>query len=154
LNADEKLKSFLNGIDEYITSKNIVPHEINEQVAISESFTLEQLDKLTQDECFNHSFQLYQYIDHLSKERAKCENVVRWCENNLQKIISHCIQDEHWDKYDKYEFKVATIMRNNELVSRINDWKISAEGRLENIKSREYNVRKKAEVLTEKGKRR
>ena len=56
--------------------------------------------------------------------------------------------------YVKHDTKVATIIRNNEIAGRINEWKLTAEGRLENLKSREYNVRRKADILIEKGKRR
>ena len=36
---------------------------------------------------------------------------------------------------------------------KINEWKLTAESRLDRIKNREYNIRKKADILIEKGKR-
>lgn len=153
MNAADRLKNFLDGIDAYISAKNVVATAFNQDFAIAETLTLEDMDKLTQQDCFNHAYQLYQFADHVAKEKAHCENVVRWCNNNLQSIISFEVHSGEWGEYTKHETKVATILRNDELANRINDWKMTAEGRLENIKSREYNVRRKADILFEKGKR-
>ena len=153
MNAADRLKQFLDGIDSYITAKNVVVTKFNPEFALAETLTLEQMEKLTQDECFNFAYQLYQFADHVSNERAHCENVVRWCKNSLQSIISEALNSGVWDQYAKHDTKVATILRNDELANKINEWKMTAEGRLENVKSREYNVRRKADILIEKGKR-
>jgi len=153
LNAADRLKQFLDGIDTYITAKNVVATKFNPEFALAETLSLEQMDKLTQDECFNYAYQLYQFADHVSSERAHCENVVRWCKNTLQSIISEALSSGVWDQYAKHDTKVATILRNDELAAKINEWKMTAEGRLDNVKSREYNVRRKADILIEKGKR-
>jgi len=151
--AADRLKEFLDGIESYITAKNITPSKFAPEFALADSLSTEQLERLTQDDCFNFAYHLYQYADHLARERAHCENVARWCDNSLQSIIAEAIPDMMGD-YVKHDTKVATIIRNNEIAGRINEWKLTAEGRLENLKSREYNVRRKADILIEKGKRR
>ena len=151
--AADRLKEFLDGIESYITAKNITPSKFAPEFALADSLSTEQLERLTQDDCFNFAYHLYQYADHLARERAHCENVARWCDNSLQGIIAEAIPDMMGD-YVKHDTKVATIIRNNEIAGRINEWKLTAEGRLENLKSREYNVRRKADILIEKGKRR
>tara|TARA_B100001059_G_C17835119_1_gene587530 strand:- start:4857 stop:5321 length:465 start_codon:yes stop_codon:yes gene_type:complete len=153
LTAAERLKEFLDGIEAYITAKNITPTKFNPEFAVAETLSLSNLDKLTQDDCFGYAYQLMQYVDHVGTERAQCENVIRWCENSLQSIISEALNSGVWDTYAKHETKVATILRNDDLARKINEWKLTAQGRLENIKSREYNVRRKADILFEKGKR-
>ncbi len=153
MTAAERLKDFLDGIDRYISGKNITPSKFNPEFAIAETLSLENIEKLTQDDCFGHAYQLMQYVDHVGTERAQCENVIRWCENSLQSIISEAITGGAWDTYAKHETKVATILRNDDLAKKINEWKLTAQGRLENIKSREYNIRRKADILFEKGKR-
>lgn len=112
-----------------------------------------KLDSLTQQECFEYAFMLMQYADHIGTERAKTQNVIRWCENSLQKMIAQEIEDGEWDTYVKYETKVGQILRNNNVASKINEWKITAEGRLEHLQQRDYNVRRKSDILMEKGKR-
>jgi len=151
--AADRLKEFLDGIESYITAKNITPSKFAPEFALADSLSTEQLERLTQDDCFNFAYHLYQYADHLARERAHCENVARWCDNSLQSIIAEAIPDMMGD-YVKHDTKVATIIRNNEIAGKINEWKLTAEGRLENLKSREYNVRRKADILIEKGKRR
>ena len=153
LTAAERLKEFLDGIQAYITAKNITPTKFKPEFALAETLTLANLDRLTQGECFGYAYQLMQYVDHVGTERAQCENVIRWCENSLQSIISEALSSGVWDTYAKHETKVATILRNDDLARKINEWKLTAQGRLENIKSREYNVRRKADILFEKGKR-
>ena len=154
MNAADRLKHFLDGIDAYISAKNVVSTVFNPEFAISETLTMEDMDKLTQQDCFNHAYQLYQFADHVAKEKAYCENVIRWCKNSLQSIISSELNSGQWGEYTKHETKVATILRNSDIANKINEWNMTAEGRLENIKSREYNVRRKADILFEKGKRR
>ena len=56
-------------------------------------------------------------------------------------------------QFMKYETKVDLIKRNNIIAKNINEWLMTAESRLEMLKSREYNVRRKADILIEKGKR-
>lgn len=153
MNAADRLKHFIDGIDAYVTAKNITPTSFNPEFAIAETFSIEQLQRLTQDECLNYAYQLFQYADHLSHERAHCENVLRWCDSNLQSIIAEELNTGIWGQYAKHETKVSTILRDNEVAYKINEWKLTAEGRLENLKSREFNVRRKADILIEKGKR-
>ena len=154
MNAADRLKQFLEGIESYITAKNITPTKFNTDFAMAETLSMEDLEKLTQNECFSYAYQLYQFADHVSNEKAHCENVLRWCNSSLQSIISEAINGGVWDQYAKHDIKVATILRNDDLANKINEWKMTAEGRLESIKSREYNVRRKADILIEKGKRR
>lgn len=153
MNLADRLKEFNAGINSYKTAKNITPSPFNPEFAIADSLSLEDLEKLTQDDCFNYAYQLYQYAECMGKERAECENVLNWCETNLQSILSELLTSGIWDQYAKHEVKVATILRNDSLARMVNEWKMTAQGRLEHVKSREYNLRRKAEILIEKGKR-
>ena len=97
LTAAERLKEFLDGIEAYITAKNITPTKFNPEFAMAEILSLVNLEKLTQGECFAYAYQLMQYVDHIGTERAQCENVIRWCENSLQSIISEALGSGVWD---------------------------------------------------------
>jgi len=153
LNAADRLKHFLDGVDTYISCRNLSPTKFSEEFVLAEMLSLEQMDKLTKDECFNFAFMLYQYADHIASEKASQETVVNWCENSLNSIISTEIQ-EMAGEYLKHEIKVATILRNNDLAKKIKEWQDVAKARLAKTSSREYNIRRKAEILFEKGKRR
>lgn len=152
MNAADRLQKFLDGIQQYITGANIAPTNFTTEFAIAETLTLDKMEKLTQDDCFNYAYQLYQYADHIAWCRSQSENVVRWCKENLGSIVaSEVTQIEV--QFMKYETKVDLIKRENDIARNINEWLMTAESRLELLKSREYNVRRKADILIEKGKR-
>ena len=153
MKAAERLKEFLDGIDAYITARNLAPTPFNAEFAVAETLSMKDMQNLTQEECFGYAYQLMQYVDHVASERAQCENVTRWCNSNLQSIIADALTGGEWDQYAKHETKVATILRNDLVANKINEWLLTAEGRLEKIKTREYNIRRKADILFEKGKR-
>lgn len=153
MKAAERLKEFLDGIDSYITAKGLTPTAMKAEFAIAETLSMEDMQNLTQEECFGYAYQLMQYVDHVASERAQCENVIRWCKSNLQSLIADALTGGEWDQYAKHETKVATILRNDLVANKINEWQLTAEGRLEKIKTREYNIRRKADILFEKGKR-
>ena len=99
MNAAERLKEFLDGIDAYITARNLSPTKFNPEFAIAETLSIEDMQNLTQEECFSYAYQLMQYVDHVASERAQCENVVRWCNSNLQSIISSALLDRDWETF-------------------------------------------------------
>ena len=152
LNAKDRLQEFLLGIDTYISCKSLSPTPFKADFALAETMSLEDMEKLTGDECFNLAFQMYQYADHVATEKAQQESVVRWCENSLNTIIASERQDMAGE-YLKHEIKVATILSNHDLAKKSNEWKIVAESRLGKIQSREYNIRRKADILMDKGRR-
>jgi len=153
LNSQEQLEHFLRGIDTYILGSHIASAKLNPECMIPETLDSLKLDNLTQHECFEYAYLLMQYADHIGTERAKTQNVIRWCEDSLQKIIGQEIEDGEWSKYEKHEVKVGQILRNNHIAYKINEWKMTAEGRMEHLQQRDYNVRRKADILMEKGKR-
>ena len=138
--------------DDYINLKNLQPTKFNPEFAIAETFSLDRMGKLTRDECFDYAYMLYQYADHVASERASHETVINWCEASLNSIIASEIQ-EMSGEFLKHDIKVATIIRNHDLANKINEWKMTAQARAEPLKTRENNVRRKAEILLEKGRR-
>lgn len=152
MNAADRLQTFIEGIKTYITGSNIAPTTFNPEFAIAETLSIEGMEKLTQDDCFNYAYQLYQYADHIAWCRSQSENVVRWCKQNLGSIVAHEVTEIEV-QFMKYETKVDLIKRNNDIARNINEWLLTAESRLELLKSREYNVRRKADILIEKGRR-
>tara|TARA_Y100000114_G_C11762908_1_gene330925 strand:- start:917 stop:1408 length:492 start_codon:yes stop_codon:yes gene_type:complete len=152
LNAADRLQKFLEGIQTYVTGSNIAPTSFSPEFAIAETLSFEKMEKLTQDDCFNYAYQLYQYADHIAWCRAQAENVARWCRENLGSILAHEVTQIDV-QFMKYETKVDLIKRENDIARNINEWLMTADSRLELLKSREYNVRRKADVLIEKGKR-
>lgn len=154
LNSQDRLEYFLKGISDYVEGKNLAPCKFKDEFQRADGISDERLKTLTRDELFDTAFLLYQYADYVGQERAHTENVIRWCKDTLQRIIAYGVQNGEWDKYEKHEIKVATILSSDHIANTINEWKLTADGRLEHIRNREYNIKRKAEILIEKGKRR
>ena len=151
MNASERLNEFTQGIQNYINGKFLGPPKFTTEHVLPEMYSVENLERLTQDECFNSAFMLYQYADYVGSEKASQEVVVQWCDKNLKTIIATEIED--MPQFTKYDIKVAHILRDNDLAKKIDEWKSVAEARMITLGSKEYSVRKKADCLIEKGKR-
>ena len=151
MNAQERLENFLAGIDRYIEAKNLGPPEFKDEFRLPEEMSLSDLDKLTRDDCFNYAYQLYQYADHINQEKSKQETVINWCKASLMTIISQ--ESENFSQYTKHEMKEATVIRENTVAQKIHEWNSVAEARVSSLKSKEQIVRRKADCLIEKGKR-
>ena len=151
MNASDRLQEFIQGIQNYIEGKNLGPTKFNKDYRIAETYSTEKLEKLTQDECFNGAFLLYQYADYINSEKCSQENVFSWCEKALNTIIS--TETEEMSQYTRHDMKVAHVLRSHDLAKKIDEWKSVAEGRVISLGSKEYSVRKKSDCLMEKGKR-
>jgi hypothetical protein len=148
--AAERLATFCSRIDEYIICKNLGVSKFNPEWALAETFDIATIGCLTQQECFDYAFMLYQLADHVGQERASQENVARWCESSLNSILT---QEMDSQAIAKHEIKVARVLLENDLAAKIDEWKQHAQSRLAKLTNREYNIRRKADILIEKGKR-
>ncbi len=151
MNASERLKEFTQGIQNYIDCKNLGPPKFTAEYVLPEMFTTENLERLTQDECFNSAFMLYQYADYVNSEKGSQEVVIKWCEKALNTII--CTETEDMSQYTRHDMKVAHVLRSHDLAKKIDEWKSVAESRVISLGSKEYSIRKKADCLMEKGKK-
>ena len=151
LTAQERLENFLDGIDRYIEAKKLGPPEFKDEFRLPEDMSLSDLDKLTRDDCFNYAYQLYQYADHINQEKSKQETVINWCKSSIMTIISQ--ESENFSQYTKHEMKEATVIRENMVAKKIHEWNSVAEARVASLKNKEQIVRRKADCLIEKGKR-
>jgi hypothetical protein len=148
--AAEKLTEFLQNINQYITCKHLGVSKFNPEWAIAETFDISTIQSLTQQECFDYAFMLYQYADYIGYDRAQQQNISRWCESSLNTVLSKELDNQI---IAKHEIKVANVLRSNVLAETIDKWKQNADSKLAILSNREYNIRRKADILIEKGKR-
>jgi len=143
---------FLDRIDEYIANKNLGVSNFREELKEAESFSLDELNSISQGDCFNYAFLMYAYADHINSERSKQENVIGFCEESINKIIARDYKEVQ-DIYVNHNVKVAMITQENTVAQKLIEFKNVAESRIRSLKSKEFNVRRMAECLLEKGKR-
>lgn len=151
LNAAKQLDIFMSSLSDYFNKINIDKTKYREEFNEIELMSIEEIDKLTKDSCFNSAYILYQYADYISLDLNKCRAILYWCENSLNEIVSREIND--LPQFNKHEIKVAEILRSNTVAKNLNDWKIKAQSRINFLESKEQNIRRRAECLIEKGKR-
>jgi hypothetical protein len=151
LNISDKFARFSESIDKYIESKNFVGPSFSEEFKQAEEFDFAKLNALTKDDCFNYGYMLLQYADFIGTELSKTKSIVSWCEESLNQI--YCNELLNMPQYTKHDIKIAAIIKENEIAKQINNWKMVAESRVNFLSLKESNIRKKADCLIEKGKR-
>lgn len=149
---NDEVQEFLQRIDEYLENKDLGSPKYMDEFREIENMTMDEIRDLTSDECFNHALGLLSYLDHLVIQKAKQDNVVRYCDFHIRKIVAkefHEVQNV----YGPYELKEDIIIREHEVASKLSHFRNVAECRSNSLKSREFNIRKKVDILNEKGKR-
>jgi len=153
LTGQERLDLFLQRIDDYITLKNAEPSEVPDEAHEADSMTFEEMNSLTQSECFAYGYALYQYCDNILHEMNKQAIVHTWCTNALNTCISRERDEFFTSSFNRIEIKVARLAVDNEFIHKIREWQTVAGARRDSLKNKEYLLKKKAECLIEKGKR-
>lgn len=150
MNAHDRLKEFMDSFETYFSvfsCKQELRPEFEDILNMDE----DNFCKLTQSECFAKGYLLYQYADILSAELNKNRNILMWCENSINQIAAREV--EILSMINKHELKMATIFNENQLAGKINEWKITVIARINLLEPKEQNVRRRADCLIEKGKR-
>jgi len=151
-NVEQRLTQFLDRIDEYIENKNLGVSNFRKELKEAESFSYDELNNISQDDCFNYAFLMYGYADHINDERSRQENVIAFCEESINKIIAREYKEVQ-NIYASHDVKVAMITQENVPAQKLIQFKNVAESRIRSLKTKEFNVRRMAECLLEKGKR-
>jgi len=151
LNAAKQLDNFMCALSDYFSKIGIDKTAHRPEFNEVELMSINDMDLLTKDACFNCAYVLYQYADYISTDLNKCRAIFYWCENSLNEIVSREIND--LPQFNKHDIKVAEIIRSNVVAKNLNDWKIKAQSRINFLESKEQNIRRRAECLIEKGKR-
>ena len=150
MSAADRLKEFVKNIDNYV-NKIVVTQKLQPEYEQLDIMTAQEIDALTKDGCFNAAYTLYQYADYINMELNKCRNILLWCDNSINEIVSREIDTQ--SQYNKYEIKVAAILKENLVAQKIHEWKTVMVSRINILDPKEQNVRRRAECLIEKGKR-
>lgn len=150
--CEDQLTQFLSRIDEYIENKNLSSPTYSDEFREPEELSLEDIRGLPRDECFNYSYMLLNYADHINSERARNDSVIQYCDRWLNKIIGRDFLDFQ-NVYANLDIKTQMIIKENSVAQKLVDFKSVAESRNLSLKSKEQIVRRKADCLLEKGRK-
>jgi hypothetical protein len=151
LSVAKQLENFTSTLSDYFSGLKVDKTKYRQDFNDLELMTPKEIDSLTKDGCFNAAYMLYQYADYISIDLNKCRAILMWCENSLNEIVSREIND--LPQFNKYEINVAEVLRSNTVAKNLHDWKMQAQCRINLLEAKEQNIRRRAECLIEKGKR-
>ena len=152
LNAAEQFEGFKKAVDDYIELKGIQQISFSEDFKIALSLDLDTIDRLTQQECFDYAYTLYQYAGYVQDESSQQQVGVDWCNSRLNYVIA--TNEDCFPQYTKHEMKIPILIKENSFASKIESWRLIAESRLKRLEGKEVLIKRKADCLMEKGKRR
>lgn len=150
-NTNEQFETFKRSVDDYIDLKGIKQVSFTDDFEVALNLDLDVMDKLTQQECFDYAYTLYQYAGYIQDEIAQQQVVVDWCNTRLNYIIA--TNEDCFPQYTKHEMKIPILIKENSFASKVDQWRLVAESRLKRLDGKDAITRRKADCLMEKGKR-
>ena len=111
----------------------------------------ETISSLTQAELFDWSYELYSYSTYLQDELNMQKIALDWCNDKLDKMVAK--NYHQFDTYMKYETKRNLIVINDEYARMVDHYREIAESRIHSLDGKIYELKRKADILMEKGKR-
>ncbi|NBO99218.1 MAG: hypothetical protein EBU90_03700 [Proteobacteria bacterium] len=151
LKASEKLSEHLNLITAYIELGNTKFSSFREEYLLAANMSSEDLKKMTQQEAFDTAYLLYGYATYIQDEINKNKVALNWCNDQLEKLV--VAHNEEFSQYTKHEVKRQIIIKNNNYAASVDHMREVAESRLIALDGKVYELKRKADILLEKGKR-
>ena len=151
LKASEQLDKHINLINDYINSSNTKFSSFREEYLMVADLSLEQLKKNTQQELFDAAYLLYGYATYIQDEISKNKIALNWCHDQMEKMIA--IHSNEFGQYTKHESKKHILAKNNSYASSLEHMREIAEARLQALDGKVFELKRKADILLEKGKR-
>ena len=109
------------------------------------------ISMLTKDELFTWAYELYSYSTHLQDELNMQKIALDWCNDKLDKMVAK--NYHQFDSYMKYETKRNMIVINDEYARVVDHYREVALSRVQSLEYKARDLRRKADILLEKGKR-
>jgi|TARA_R110000824_G_scaffold53483_13_gene148109 hypothetical protein len=149
--AAERLAAHLEQVENYVDLSNVRFAEFNEEFLESSNMSKSRIGKLTQQELFDNAYVLYGYSSYIQDEINKNKIALNWCDDQIEKLVVDNLQN--FDQYTKHEVKKQSIIRENSYASKVDQMRSIAEARLQSLEGKVYELKRKGDILLEKGKR-
>jgi hypothetical protein len=151
LKASEKLAEHIASINDYINSSNTKFASFREEYLLVSDLSMDQLKKLTQQELFDAAYLMYGYATYIQDEINKNKVALSWCHDQMEKLI---VKYSHeFNQYTKHESKKHILAQQNSYAASLENMREVAEARLNLLDGKVYELKRKADILLEKGKR-
>jgi hypothetical protein len=151
LKASDKLSKHIDAINSYIDVGNLKFSSFKEEYLLVSNYSQEQLNKLTQEELFSSAYLLYSYASYIQDEINKNKIALSWCNDEMEKMI--VTNAGEFGQYTKHESKKYILSQANSYAHSIENMREVAEARLQALDGKVFEIKRKADILLEKGKR-
>ena len=151
LKASDKLAEHLASINDYINMSNTKFSSFREEYLVVADLSSEQLRKFTQAEAFDAAYLLYGYATYIQDEINKNKVALNWCHDQIEKLIVK--HNNEFGQYTKHESKKYILSQNNSYAASIENMREIAEARLQSLDGKVFELKRKADILLERGKR-
>ncbi len=150
--ANEQLAELRAMIDDFLNASHSRFHKkFNEEWATAADADSALLRSLTKDETFEFAYLLYAYASHVQDELNMQKIALDWCNDKLDKMVAK--NYHQFDSYMKYETKRNMIVINDEYARMVDHYREIASSRVQSLEYKAKDLRRKADILLEKGKR-
>jgi len=151
LKASEKLADHIDSINNYINASNTKFSSFREEYLLVSDLSSDQLKKLTQQELFDSAYLIYGYATYIQDEINKNKVALSWCNDQMEKLIAKHAHE--FSQYTKHESKKHILAQSNSYAASLENMREVAEARLQSLDGKVYELKRKADILLEKGKR-
>lgn len=151
LKASDRLAQHIERIDNYLDLANVRFASFHEEFLHSADMSIQRMSTLTQKEHFDHAYILYGYASYIQDEINKNKVVLDWCNDQIEKMVVANLKN--FDQYTKHEVKRQSIIMEDSYASKCDQMRSVAEARLQSLDGKVYELKRKGDILLEKGKR-
>lgn len=151
LKASEKLAKHIEQIDHYLDLTNVRFSSFHEEFLVASNMPRSKISTLTQQEHFDYAYVLYGYSSYVQDEINKNKVVLDWCNDQIEKLVVGNLHN--FDQYTKHEVKRQSIIKENTYAAKCDQMRSVAEARLQSLEGKVFELKRKGDILLEKGKR-
>ena len=151
LKASDRLAQHIEQINNYLDLSNVRFASFREEFLVAANMSLDKIKRLTQQELFDLAYILYGYSSYIQDEINKNKVVFDWCNDQLEKLVAGNLHN--FDQYTKHEVKRQSIIGENTYAAKCDQMRSVAEARLQSLEGKVYELKRKGDILLEKGKR-
>lgn len=149
--AKETVENFLEKLDQFTNETNTKFATFREEFLLAADMEMEQVKKLNQEELFDYAYALYGYASYIQDQINRQKVVFNLCNDQLQKMVAK--YNDKFSPYTKHEMRMQMIVVDNEYAASIDNYRQVAEARIQELEGKVYELKRKGDILMEKGKR-
>jgi hypothetical protein len=149
--AKETVEDFLAKLEDFTNETNTKFANFREEFLTVSDLSDEHLKKLTKEEHFDTAYLLYSYASYVQDQYNRQKVVYDLCNDQLEKMVAK--NNDKFSQYTKHDAKIQLIVVDNEYAKSIDSYRQVAHARMQNLDGKVYELKRKADILLEKGKR-